>query len=81
VRAIQAISLYIHAGFCLLGGSQHHLFMSLLKLSIFFSFLLSMLTLTSCITKQVTTSNGAVVDEKYIIKRPVKKFIETVEFE
>jgi len=57
--------------------------MSIIKQSIFFALLLSMVSLTGCITKQTTTSasNGAVIDEKYVIKRPVKNFIQTVEFE
>lgn len=37
--------------------------------------------LTSCVTKQTTTRGGVVVDEKYVVKRPVKKFIDTVEVE
>ncbi|MGJ8673994.1 hypothetical protein [Rubritalea sp.] len=37
--------------------------------------------LTSCVTKRTTRKGSAVVDEKYIIHRPVKKFIETAEFE
>lgn len=44
------------------------------------TFLFALLS-SSCITKQTTTSDGAVVDEKYIVKRPLKKFIQTVEFE
>ncbi|NWK55900.1 hypothetical protein HW115_09775 [Verrucomicrobiaceae bacterium N1E253] len=39
------------------------------------------LTTSSCVVKQTTTRDGAVVDEKYIIKRPVKKFIQNAEFE
>lgn len=55
--------------------------MKLLKKSVFMVLLVSIGTLTSCITKQTTTANGAVVDEKYVVKRPIKKFVETVEFE
>jgi hypothetical protein len=43
--------------------------------------LLSGLALTSCVTKQTTRRGNQVVDEKYIIHRPVKKFIENAEFE
>lgn len=39
------------------------------------------LPLASCVTKQTTRRAGVVVDEKYVVKRPVKKFIETVEVE
>jgi len=40
------------------------------------------LSFSGCVTKQTTTnSQGVVTDEKYIIKRPVKKFINNVEFE
>jgi len=54
--------------------------MTLLKPFIFLSFLAA-LTTSSCVVKQTTTSDGAVVDEKYVVKRPIKKFVETVEFE
>lgn len=43
--------------------------------------LISVSSLTSCVVKQTTTRNGEVIDEKYVVKRPVKKFVETVEFE
>jgi hypothetical protein len=39
------------------------------------------LSFTSCITKQTKRKGNVIVDEKYIVKRPVKKFIETVELE
>jgi len=55
--------------------------MSIIKQSVLFALLLSMITLTGCVTKQTTTANGVVIDEKYVVKRPVKKFIQTVEFE
>ncbi|MFC5050579.1 hypothetical protein ACFPK9_08140 [Rubritalea spongiae] len=53
----------------------------------FCKFLLSLIaltsafSLTSCVTKQTTRQGNEVVDEKYIIHRPVKKFIEKAEFE
>ncbi|MFT5904585.1 MAG: hypothetical protein ACI9E1_000170 [Cryomorphaceae bacterium] len=43
--------------------------------------LLATASLTGCVTKRTTTSNGAVTDEKYVVKRPIKKFINNVEFE
>jgi len=55
--------------------------MNLLKPILIFASLLSYLILTGCITKQTTTSNGAFVEEKYVIKRPVKNFIKNVEVE
>ena len=37
---------------------------------------------TSCVTKRtVTDDRGVVVDESYVIHRPVKKFVENVEVE
>jgi len=40
------------------------------------------LSFCGCVYKQTTTnSQGAVTDEKYIIKRPVKNFIKNVEVE
>jgi hypothetical protein len=36
---------------------------------------------TSCITKQTQRKGNVIVDEKYVIKRPVKKFFQTVEVE
>jgi len=39
------------------------------------------LSLTSCVTKQTKRQGDVIVDEKYIVKRPVKKFFETVEVE
>ncbi|MFC4992558.1 hypothetical protein [Rubritalea tangerina] len=39
------------------------------------------LPLASCVTKQTTRKGDVVVDEKYVVKRPVKKFFETVEVE
>ena len=40
------------------------------------------LSLSGCIYKQEKiNSRGQVTEEKYIIKRPVKDFIEKVEFE
>jgi hypothetical protein len=55
--------------------------MNLLKPILIITFLLSYLTLTGCITKQTTTSNGAFVEEKYVIKRPVKNLIQNLEVE
>ena len=55
--------------------------MNFIKQSILITFLISFMTLTGCVTKRVTTSNGAVVEEKYVVKRPIKKFVQTVEFE
>jgi hypothetical protein len=40
------------------------------------------LSLSGCVMRETTTnSRGVVTDDKYIIKRPVKDFIEKVEFE
>ena len=40
------------------------------------------LTLSGCVYKKtVTDSRGVVVEDKYIIKRPVKDFVDKVEFE
>ncbi len=39
------------------------------------------LSYTSCITKQTKRKGNVVVEEKYVVKRPVKKFFETVEVE
>lgn len=36
---------------------------------------------TSCITKQTKRQGNVVIEEKYVVKRPVKKFFETVEVE
>jgi len=56
--------------------------MNLLKPILIFASLLSYLILTGCLTKQTTTtSSGALIEEKYVIKRPVKKFIQNVEVE
>ena len=38
--------------------------------------------LSGCIYKETTTNNqGIVTEDKYIIKRPLKDFVENVEFE
>lgn len=55
--------------------------MNLLQQTLIITSLLSYLFLTGCIMKQTTTSNGAITDQKYIIKRPVKNFIDNVEVE
>lgn len=55
--------------------------MNLLKQMLIVTSLLSYLLLTGCVTKQTTTQNGAFVEEKYVIKRPVKNFIQNVEVE
>lgn len=52
-----------------------------LKSLILIAALAPLTLLSSCVIKQTTTREGAVVDEKYIIKRPVKNFIENVEVE
>ena len=39
------------------------------------------LVTSGCVVKQTTTDPKGNTDEKYIIKRPVKKFIENVEME
>ena len=40
------------------------------------------LVMCGCVTKQTTYDrSGAIEEEKYVIKRPLKKFVETVEFE
>jgi hypothetical protein len=40
------------------------------------------LSLSGCVMKQTTRdSQGRITDEKYIIKRPVKNFIQNVEVE
>ena len=55
--------------------------MSFFKPFVFVSFFLA-LVCSSCVIKQTRTdSDGSVVDEKYIVKRPLKKFIKNVEFE
>ncbi len=36
---------------------------------------------TSCLTKRTTTSGGRVVEENYVLKRPVKNMIEGLEVE
>lgn len=36
---------------------------------------------SSCLVKETTSVDGRVVDEKYIVKRPVKKVIQNLEFE
>ena len=44
--------------------------------------ILMTLVLSGCIMRETTTdSRGVVTDDKYIIKRPVKDFVEKVEFE
>jgi hypothetical protein len=49
--------------------------------SIIFVVLISII-LSGCIMRETTTnSRGVVTDDKYIIKRPVKDFVEKVEFE
>ena len=57
--------------------------MNFIKKSILLAFLFSMASLTccftSCVTKQTTTVNGQFVEERYVIKRPVKNFIQNVE--
>ena len=55
--------------------------MNFIKNTILIAFLVSMAGLTSCVTKQTTTVNGQFVEEKYVIKRPVKNFIQNVEVE
>lgn len=45
-------------------------------------FALGALSLSGCIMKQTTRdSRGVITDEKYIIKRPIKNFVENVEVE
>ncbi len=46
-------------------------------------FLISLvaLCLSGCVVKRTTTDEKGRTDEKYIIKRPVKNFIENVEVE
>lgn len=36
---------------------------------------------SGCVTKRTVTERGHTVEEKYVVKRPVKKFINNVEFE
>jgi hypothetical protein len=39
------------------------------------------LGISGCVTKRTVTERGHTVEEKYVVKRPVKKFINNVEFE
>lgn len=39
------------------------------------------LATSGCVTKRTVTKGGQTVEEKYVVKRPVKKFINNVEFE
>ena len=39
------------------------------------------LATTGCVTKRTVTKGGQPVEEKYVVKRPVKNFINNVEFE
>lgn len=55
--------------------------MRLLKQSLLLVCLVSFTALTGCVVKQTTTRDGAFVEEKYVIKRPVKNFVENVEVE
>jgi len=44
--------------------------------------ILATLSLVGCITRQTTRdSQGIVTDDKFIIKRPIKNFINNVEME
>lgn len=44
--------------------------------------IVTVLALPACVTKEtVMDSRGNTLDEKYIIHRPVKKFVESVEVE
>jgi len=44
--------------------------------------MLAALSVCGCVTKRtVYDQNGVITDEKYIIKRPVKNFIQNVEVE
>jgi hypothetical protein len=36
---------------------------------------------SGCITKRTVSQGGRKVEEKYVVKRPVKNFIRNVEFE
>jgi hypothetical protein len=45
-------------------------------------FMLAALSFCGCVTKRTTyDQNGVITDEKYIIKRPIKDFIQNVEVE
>ena len=51
-----------------------------MKFILFISFFT--LSLSGCVTQQTTTnSEGVVIEDKYVIERPLKKFIKKVEFE
>ena len=36
---------------------------------------------SGCVTKRTVSHGGRTVEEKYVVKRPVKRFINNVEFE
>lgn len=36
---------------------------------------------SGCVTKRTVSTGGRTVEEKYVVKRPVKRFIKNVEFE
>ena len=39
------------------------------------------LLLSGCVTKRTVTQGGRTVEEKYVVKRPIKNAIKKVEFE
>ena len=43
--------------------------------------LLLVFSLSGCVTKRTVTENGRTVDQKIVVKRPIKNAIENVEFE
>ena len=43
--------------------------------------LVPLLSLSSCLTKRTVIENGRVVEEKNVIRRPVKEMIDNTEFE
>ena len=36
---------------------------------------------SGCVTKRTVSHSGRTVEEKYVVKRPVKRFLNNVEFE
>jgi hypothetical protein len=50
-------------------------------LAIGFGLAVLVLGTSGCVTKRTTTQRGQVVDEKYVVKRPVKNALENLEVE
>ena len=54
---------------------------SVMPKTIFAGVLVMTVVGSGCITKRTVSHGGRTVEEKYVVKRPVKRFLNNVEFE